>query len=171
MAASTYCSMLQMLIVSRILGPEEFGAFGAMAVVLLIGSTVMAATQVTIARHVASGRSLEQIGARSVLTAGLITFAMAAAVSPLLSNVLNLNDVAGLMLVAATFIPFAITGAQLGCSRATRTIRASVCSTSSRPSRESSLRSSGRRSARPPTPRCSGWRSGRRSAHWWGTSC
>ena len=111
---SQVIALLQMLIVSRILGPEQFGAFGAMAVVLLIGSTVLAATQVTIARHVASGRSLQQIGASSVLAAGLATFALAAAVAPLLSNVLNLNDVAGLMLVAVTFIPFAITGAQLG---------------------------------------------------------
>ena len=50
-------AMLQMLIVSRLLGPEQFGAFGAMAVILLLGSTAMAATQVVIARHVASGRS------------------------------------------------------------------------------------------------------------------
>ena len=71
LAVSQVIALLQMLIVSRILGPEQFGAFGAMAVVLLIGSTVMAATQVTIARHVASGRSLQQIGARSVLAAGL----------------------------------------------------------------------------------------------------
>ena len=114
LAVSQVIALLQMLIVSRILGPEQFGAFGAMAVVLLIGSTVLAATQVTIARHVASGRSLQQIGARAVLAAGLATFALAAAVSPQLSNILHLNDVAGLILVAVTFIPFAITGAQLG---------------------------------------------------------
>ena len=114
LALSQVIAMLQMLIVSRILGPEQFGAFGAMAVVLLIGSTVMAATQVTIARHVASGRSLERIGARSVLAAGFATFALGAVVAPLLSRILDLNDVAGLMLVAVTFVPFAVTGAQLG---------------------------------------------------------
>jgi O-antigen/teichoic acid export membrane protein len=114
LAVSQVIAMLQMLIVSRILGPEQFGAFGAMAVVLLIGSTVMAATQVTIARHVASGRSLERIGARSVLAAGFATFALGAVVAPLLSRILDLNDVAGLMLVAVTFVPFAVTGAQLG---------------------------------------------------------
>ena len=65
LAISQVIALLQMLIVSRILGPEQFGVFGAMAVVLLIGSTVLAATQVTIARHVASGRSLQQIGASS----------------------------------------------------------------------------------------------------------
>ncbi len=114
LAISQVIAMLQMLVVARILGPEQYGVFGAMAVVLLIGSTVMAATQVTIARHVASGRSLGQIGASSVLAAGLATFALAAAVSPLLSRILNLDDVAGLMLVAVTFVPFAVTGAQLG---------------------------------------------------------
>jgi O-antigen/teichoic acid export membrane protein len=114
LAISQVIAMLQMLVVARILGPEQYGVFGAMAVVLLIGSTVPAATQVTIARHVASGRSLQQIGASSVLAAGLATFALAALVSPLLSRILNLDDVAGLLLVAVTFVPLAITGAQLG---------------------------------------------------------
>ena len=114
LAVSQVIAMLQMLVVARILGPEQYGVFGAMAVVLLIGSTVMAATQVTIARHVASGRSLGQIGANSVLAAGLATFALAALVAPLLSRILNLDDVAGLLLVAVTFVPFAVTGAQLG---------------------------------------------------------
>jgi O-antigen/teichoic acid export membrane protein len=114
LVVSQVIAMLQMLVVARILGPEQYGVFGAMAVVLLIGSTVLAATQVTIARHVASGRSLGQIGASSVLAAGLATFALGAAVAPLLSRVLNLDDVAGLLLVAVTFVPFAVTGAQLG---------------------------------------------------------
>ncbi len=114
LAVSQVIAMLQMLVVARILGPEQYGVFGAMAVVLLIGSTVLAATQVTIARHVASGRSLQQIGASAVLAAGLATFALGAAVSPLLSRVLDLNDVGGLLLVAVTFVPFAVTGAQLG---------------------------------------------------------
>ena len=60
LAISQVIAMLQMLVVARILGPEQYGVFGAMAVVLLIGSTVLAATQVTIARHVASGRSLSR---------------------------------------------------------------------------------------------------------------
>jgi O-antigen/teichoic acid export membrane protein len=114
LAVSQVIAMLQMLVVARILGPEQYGVFGAMAVVLLIGSTVLAATQVTIARHVASGRSLQQIGASSVLAAGVVTCALGAAVAPLLSRVLNLDDVAGLLLVAVTFVPFAVTGAQLG---------------------------------------------------------
>jgi O-antigen/teichoic acid export membrane protein len=114
LAVSQVIAMLQMLVVARILGPEQYGVFGAMAVVLLIGSTVLAATQVTIARHVASGRSLQQIGASSVLAAGVVTCALGAAVAPLLSRLLNLDDVAGLLLVAVTFVPFAVTGAQLG---------------------------------------------------------
>ena len=114
LAVSQVIAMLQMLVVARILGPEQYGVFGAMAVVLLIGSTVLAATQVTIARHVASGRSLQQIGASSVVAAGLATFALGAVVAPLLSRVLDLNDVGGLLLVAVTFVPFAVTGAQLG---------------------------------------------------------
>ena len=114
MAVSQVIAMLQMLVLARLLGPEQYGVFGAMAVVLLIGSTVLAATQVTLARHVASGRSLQQVGMRAVLAAGLATFAIAVAIAPLLSRLLNLDDVAGLLLVAVSFVPFAITGAQLG---------------------------------------------------------
>ena len=40
LAVSQVIAMLQMLVVARILGPEQYGVFGAMAVVLLIGSTV-----------------------------------------------------------------------------------------------------------------------------------
>lgn len=114
MALSQVIAMLQMLSLARLLGPEQYGVFGAMAVVLLIGSTVTAATQVTLARHVASGRSLQQVGAGAVVAAGVATFAIGAALAPLLSRMLNLDDVFGLLLVAVTFIPFAVTGAQLG---------------------------------------------------------
>ena len=58
LVVSQVLSMLQMLVLARLLGPEQYGVFGALAVVLLIGSTIAAATQVTLARHVASGRSL-----------------------------------------------------------------------------------------------------------------
>jgi O-antigen/teichoic acid export membrane protein len=107
-------AMVQMLVLARLLGPEQYGAFGAMAVILLIGSTILAATQVTIARHVASGRSLQQIGSSTVLAAGLATLAIGAAAAPVLSRALNLDDLRGLLLVAACFVPLAITGAQLG---------------------------------------------------------
>ncbi len=138
--------------------PEQFGAFGAMAVVLLIGSTVLAATQVTIARHVASGRSLQQIGASSVLAAGLATFALAAAVAPLLSRrpePQRRRRAACSWRSRSSRSPSPVRS--WACSRATRSTPGSACSTSCRPSRESSGRSSVQRSARPPTPRCSGW--------------
>ncbi len=119
----------------------------------------------------ASGRSLQQIGARAVLAAGLATFALAAAVSPQLSNILHLNDVAGLILVAVTFIPFAITGAQLGLLQGhenhSRLGMLYVLSTLTRVIGAVA----GAAIGRPPTPRCSGWLSARHSAPWWGTSC
>jgi O-antigen/teichoic acid export membrane protein len=111
---SQVIAMAQMLVVSRILGPEQFGVFGAMAVILLLGSTCLAATQVVVARHVASGHSERHIGALPVLVVGLTTFALAALAAPLVSRALNLDDVMGLILVGATFVPFAVTGAQLG---------------------------------------------------------
>jgi O-antigen/teichoic acid export membrane protein len=114
LVSSQILAMVQMLIVSRLLGPEQFGAFGAMAVLLLLGSTAMAATQVVIARHVASGRSAEHVGAGAVMLVGILTMTLTLAVSPLLSRALNLPGLLGLAVVAATFVPFTITGAQLG---------------------------------------------------------
>ena len=111
---SQLVAMLQMLIVSRLLGPEQFGVFGAMAVILLLGSTTMAATQMVIARHVASGRAGHHVGAAAVLAAGTVTTGIAMLLSPLLSSLLHLSDVTGLLLVAAAFIPLTITGAQFG---------------------------------------------------------
>lgn len=111
---SQVVAMLQMLVVSRLLGPVEFGAFGALAVILLLGSTSMVAAQVVVARHVASGRSAAHISARAVLGAGLATCALTLALAPLISSALHLSDWIAVVLVAATFVPFTITGAQLG---------------------------------------------------------
>ena len=114
LVVSQVIAMAQMLVVSRLLGPEQFGAFGALAVILLLGSTAMAATQVVIARHVASGRSSEHIGAGSVLLVGGLTCVLTAALAPFISRALNLSDVLAVIIVGATFIPFTVTGAQLG---------------------------------------------------------
>ena len=111
---SQLIAMAQMLVVSRILGPEEFGVFGALAVILLLGSTAMAATQVVIARHVASGRGDRHVGNGPVLLVGLATFALTVLVSPLVARLINVPDLLGLALVGATFVPFVVTGSQLG---------------------------------------------------------
>lgn len=111
---SQLIAMAQMLVVSRLLGPEQFGVFGALAVILLLGSTAMVATQVVIARHVASGRAERHVGTRPVFLVGLATFLLTAAVAPVLSSALNLSSVASILLVGATFVPFTVTGAQLG---------------------------------------------------------
>jgi O-antigen/teichoic acid export membrane protein len=111
---SQVIAMGQMLVVSRLLGPEQFGAFGALAVILLLGSTTMAATQVVLARHVASGGSQQHIGAPLILSVGACTAAITLAVSPFIAQALNLDDPFALVMVALTFIPFTITGAQLG---------------------------------------------------------
>lgn len=107
-------AMAQMLVVSRLLGPEQFGGFGAMAVILLLGSTAMVATQVVIARHVASGRSSEHVGFGAVLLVGTLAAAGALLLTPLMSRALNLPSALGLVMVALTFVPLTVTGAQLG---------------------------------------------------------
>jgi len=114
LVASQVVSMLQMLVVSRLLGPEQFGAFGALAVILLLGSTAMVATQVVIARHVASGRADRHVGAGPILAVGAATAALTAVLAPFLSSALGLPGLLGVLMVAATFVPLTITGGQLG---------------------------------------------------------
>lgn len=119
LVGSQVISMLQMLAVSRLLGPEQFGAFGALAVILLLGSTAMAATQVVIARHVASGRTAQHVGFGPILAVGVATLAIAAVTAPLLSWALGLSGLLGLLMVAVTFVPLTITGGQLGLLQGT----------------------------------------------------
>ncbi|MGB8022388.1 MAG: hypothetical protein WCF04_14245, partial [Candidatus Nanopelagicales bacterium] len=114
LAASQVIAMLQMLVVSRLLGPVQFGAFGALAVILLVGSTTMAATQVVIARHVASGRSARHVGGATVSVVGIAACMLTVVVAPVVATALNLSDVRGVVLVGASFIPMTMTGAQLG---------------------------------------------------------
>ena len=114
LALSQAISMVQMLVVARVLAPIQYGVFGAMAVIIRVGSTCLAATQVVVARQVASGREHERPGALSVLVVGAVPLAITAAVAPLIGRALDLDGVRTVLLVGATFVPFAITGAQLG---------------------------------------------------------
>lgn len=111
---SQLISMAQMLVISRLLGPEQFGAFGALSVILLLGGTAMAATQVVLARHVAGGGGSQHVGGRLILIVGGLTTLLTLAVSPIASRALNLDDLFALAMVALAFIPMTITGAQMG---------------------------------------------------------
>lgn len=115
MTVGQLLALTQMLIVSRALGPVEFGAFGSLAVVLLLGSTAMVATQVVVARHAAmSGAGAMGISNKVIWTVGLGTSAVAGLVSPVLGHVLNMDSVAGLLFIAVAFTPLTFSGAQLG---------------------------------------------------------
>lgn len=114
LVVSQVLAMVQMIVISRLLGPEQFGAFGALAVILLLGSTAMVATQVVLARHVASGRSSEHVGARAVLTVGALTSTLTLALAPAISTALELPGLLSVVAVAFTFVPLTVTGAQLG---------------------------------------------------------
>lgn len=106
--------MAQMLVVSRLLGPVQFGGFGALAVILLVGSTTMAATQVVVARHVASGRSAQHVGTAAVSVVGIAAGMVTALSAPFVAGQLHLSSTRGLLLVGASFLPMTLTGAQLG---------------------------------------------------------
>lgn len=116
MTVSQFLALAQMLVVSRALGPTEFGVFGSLAVFLLLGSTAMVATQVVVARHEALVQPGQPrgIGARPVLAVGLFTSTVTAALAPLLAVFLNFDSVVGLLLISATFLPLTFTGSQMG---------------------------------------------------------
>ncbi len=113
LVSSQLLSMGQMLAVSRLLGPVEFGAFGAVSVVVLLGTTAMVATQAVVARHVA-GSGGHPVGSRPVLAVGAATTALTLLVTPAILWLTHLSGPLGLVLAALAFLPLTVTGAQLG---------------------------------------------------------
>ncbi|MGV1004684.1 MAG: lipopolysaccharide biosynthesis protein [Candidatus Nanopelagicales bacterium] len=114
MTIAQVLALAQMLLASRLLGPAEFGVFGSLAVIMLLGSTAMAATQVVLARHAALGVAVGDAGRKAVVAIALGTAAVGLAASPLIAWLLRLPEWRGPVLIALTFVPMTVSGAQLG---------------------------------------------------------
>lgn len=111
---SQIISLAQMLVASRVLGPVEFGVFGSLAVIALLGSTAMAATQVVLARHVALGATTGSSADLAIRTIAWGSAACGVLAAPALAWLLRLPDWWGPLTVAASFAPMTYTGAQQG---------------------------------------------------------
>ncbi len=105
---------LLMLVSARSLGPSEYGAFGALSVILLIASTTALALQVVVARHVAAGGSHETVSRWIGVQVGGIAMLVVVLMTPLLAHLLQFDSWWPLLLTAATLVPLAITFRQLG---------------------------------------------------------
>jgi O-antigen/teichoic acid export membrane protein len=105
---------LLMLVAARSLGPTEYGAFGALSVILLIASTCALGLQVVVARQVAAGGTHRAVSRWIGVQVGVIAMLVVLALSPLLTRLLQFSTWLSLALTAATLLPLAVTYRQLG---------------------------------------------------------
>jgi O-antigen/teichoic acid export membrane protein len=97
--------------VSRVLGPDEYGALGSVLAVLTVMAVPLTAVQATVARRIASSTNDAESHQewRTLLSTALwptlgVTVGLAA-LSPLLSNVLHLNSFVTGLWVSAYIVP------------------------------------------------------------------
>lgn len=104
------------LILTRALGPEGFGAMGALLGAAVIGSVPATALQLEVARLVASGESVAArwLVGRAAMAVSVASFIVGLALAPLLDHVLRLHTVWDAVLLAALLFPQTLTGALTG---------------------------------------------------------
>lgn len=119
------------VVVSRALGPDGFGALGALLGLLLIGAVPALALQAVAARRVAIARSVTgdvQAVVRHVLGAsvllGLATTGVLLLGSPLLRAYLHLDGLAPVAWLAASLAPLAVVSAAQGVLQGAERFRA-----------------------------------------------
>lgn len=101
------------LVLSRALGPEEFGAFTALNNSALFLTLPMGAFQVVVATHQARGMH-HRSGIGMASAAGLLLAAATLALSPLITRAFHLESMLPVVLVAAMMPAFMVTGACQG---------------------------------------------------------
>lgn len=105
------------LVASRVLGPEEFGAFAALMGIVLVANVGALALQSVTARRLATdGAAAGQLLLRLGRLAGLGIAAVLAAAAPLLTAFLHVG-VLPVLLVAAGMLPLTLVGARLGLAQ------------------------------------------------------
>ena len=104
------------LTLTRALGPESFGAVGALLGAAVIGSVPATALQLEVARLVASGESVGTawLIRRAGLAVSGLTLAVGLALVPLLDHVLRLSTPWDAVWLALLLFPQTLTGALLG---------------------------------------------------------
>ena len=107
------------VLVSRHLGPDGYGALGALLGLVLVGSVPGLALQAVLARRLAVGGFAPSAslvhGLRSVvLGAAVATGAVAAALTPAVAAYLHLPGPAAVLWLAASLVPLTLVSAQQG---------------------------------------------------------
>ena len=128
MALANGLGYLLNLVASRELGPDDFGALGALLGLVLIGNVVALGLQTVTARVIADDRErlaehavpLYRLAAVSAIALGALT----AAAAPALSALLHLEDERALWLLPVVLAALTVTGSQLGLLQGTERFRA-----------------------------------------------
>ncbi|MGB3674369.1 MAG: oligosaccharide flippase family protein [Candidatus Nanopelagicales bacterium] len=110
------------LAAARSLGPEDYGIFGSMLAIMLVGSVLALGIQAAGAKRIV----LDPVATRSTVGLGVLHFALwsgiavaaaTALVSPLISSLLHLDGLVTVLLVAANLAPITWMGGLLGVSQ------------------------------------------------------
>jgi O-antigen/teichoic acid export membrane protein len=106
-----------LVILSRGLSQSDFGAFGALLGVAIIGTILYGAVQLVIARQTASGHGDSRGSVVSARAVGLLSLAAAGVVwvaTPVLVHYLHLNGPWPVLWLGASLIPMTVLGALVG---------------------------------------------------------
>jgi O-antigen/teichoic acid export membrane protein len=121
LALAQIAGYAQTVVAARALGAADFGAFAALLGLLLIGSVIGAGFQAAGARRIVAASDLAPAGARhlmrSVALAALVVGAIALALTPLVTPLLDVPTWAAMPLVALTMVPVTLTGGQYGIAQ------------------------------------------------------
>lgn len=112
MGLANVLSYLFVVVLSRSLGPEDFGGYSAMSTYGILLTIPAGAFQVVVARHLASG--VRTSGVRLALAIGMTLAAGTALVSPLLAGAFHLPSAWAAALLGLTLVPMTATGAFQG---------------------------------------------------------
>jgi O-antigen/teichoic acid export membrane protein len=96
------------IVISRLLGPDQYGALGALLTVVLVISVPLVAVQTAVTRAVAP-KAQEPIALRQMVTratvAGLVGMVVLAGLSPIFAGFLHLGSTAPVLMLAAWLPP------------------------------------------------------------------
>jgi len=111
MAVGNVLSYLLSVTASRRLGPDQFGALGALLGLIVVGYVVALALQMVTTRRLATGEEMHPGSlTRTALLASWGLGALGLVLSVPLARFLHLDGVLPLLLVAATFVPMTWSG-------------------------------------------------------------
>lgn len=113
MAVANLLSYVFVLILSRALGPADFGGFSALSAYGIVLAVPAGALQVIVARHVA-GASSDSRGLRTALMVGTALAGATILAAPLLADAFRLDTAWSAIWLGLTLVPMTLTGAFQG---------------------------------------------------------